>query len=232
MKFLRPILFTLLLTAIANVHFGQTEMYQEDKLASDSKLKNVREMSNKTVSIGKSEWMLENLNVSKYRNGETIRHAKTAQEWADCAKKKQGCWCYYENNSTNGKKYGKLYNWYAVNDSRGLAPKGWRIPTASDWDNLVESLGGKEEAGKKMKSSIDWSDACNATNSSGFFGIPGGFRSTEGKFFFKDTYALWWSSTDFKNNTAWYMYLYCNLDFAVKYYYAKGDGFSIRCVKN
>lgn len=232
MKNITKITFYILFACAINLSFAQTEMYQQDKLASDSDMKNVKEMSSKTVSIGKSEWMIENLNVTKYRNGDPIKQAKTPEEWAKCFKNKEGCWCYYENDDSNGKKYGKLYNWYAVNDTRGLAPKGWKIPSAEDWDKLVESLGGKEEAGKKMKSSIDWSESCNASNASGFFGIPGGFRSSEGKFFFKDTYALWWSSSDYKNNTAWYMYLYCNLDFAVKYYYSKGDGFSIRCVKD
>ncbi len=211
---------------------AQTEMYQENKLAADTKLSGVKEISSKTVSIGSVEWMLENLNVSTYRNGDPIKHAKTPEEWAKCLKKKEGCWCYYENDESNGQKYGKLYNWYAVNDSRGLAPKGWHIPSEAEWDQLVESLGGKEEAGKKMKSNIDWTESCNATNSSGFFGLPSGFRSSEGKFFFKDSYALWWSSSSYKDNTAWYMYLYCNLDFAVKYYYSKGDGFSIRCIKD
>lgn len=232
MKTLKQITLALAVFMTAISLHAQTEMYQEDKLASDAKLKGVKEINSSIVSIGKTDWMLENLNVAKYRNGEPIKQAQTPEEWAKCLKKKEGCWCYYENDKSNGSKYGMLYNWYAVNDSRGLAPKGWHVPSADEWDDLVEQLGGKEEAGKKMKSSIDWSDNCNATNASGFFGLPAGFRSSEGKFFFKDSYALWWSSTNYKDNTAWYMYLYCNLDFAVKYYYSKGDGFSVRCIKD
>lgn len=223
------LIFTVILLAVSS--HAQTEMYQEDKVASDSD-SGVKEIRNKTVEIGKSEWMLDNLSVTKYQNGDPIREAKTPEEWANCLKKEEGCWCNYENKETNGKEYGKLYNWYAVDDSRGLAPKGWHVPSAEEWDNLVEELGGKEEAGKKMKSSLDWSDNCNASNSSGFFGLPSGFRSSEGKFFFLNSYALWWSSTSYKSATAWYMYLYCNLDFAVKYYYSKGDGFSVRVVKD
>ena len=74
----------------------------------------------KTVTIGEQVWLLENLNTSHYRNGDPIPEVKTKSEWADCSKKEKGAWCYYSNDPINGKKYGKLYNWYAVNDSRGL----------------------------------------------------------------------------------------------------------------
>lgn len=207
-------------------------MYKSDNVTSDTSMMKVKEISTKTVTIAKTDWMLENLNVSNYRNGEPIKQAKTKDEWIKCAKKGVGCWCYYDNDDKNGTKYGKLYNWYAVNDSRGLAPKGWHIPSDDEFDELIEALGGKTEAGKKMKSNLDWTKNCNPTNESGFLAIPAGFRSSTGEFLFKDTYALWWSSTNFKDDKAWYYYLFCDLDFAVKYYYSKGDGFSIRCIKD
>lgn len=113
-----------------------------------------------TVTIGKQVWTSKNLNVSTYRNGDTIPQVQDQNAWANLT---TGAWCYYDNDSTNGKKYGKLYNWYAVNDPRGLAPKGYHIPTDAEWIVLIDKLGGKSEAGKKMKSISGW----NSTISGG-----------------------------------------------------------------
>lgn len=90
----------------------------------------------KTVAIGTQVWMKENLNVSTFRNGEPIPEAKTAEEWKAAGEAEQPAWCYYDNDPKNSAKYGKLYNWYAVNDPRGLAPVGWHVPTDSDWTNF------------------------------------------------------------------------------------------------
>jgi uncharacterized protein (TIGR02145 family) len=89
----------------------------------------------KSVTIGTQVWMKENLNVSTFRNGEPIPEAKTAEEWKAAGEAKQPAWCYYDNDPKNGAKYGKLYNWYAVNDPRGIAPVGWHVPNNSEWDN-------------------------------------------------------------------------------------------------
>lgn len=104
----------------------------------------------KTVTIGTQVWMKENLNVSTFRNGDPIPEAKTDEEWKAAGDAKQPAWCYYDNDPNNGAKYGKLYNWYAVNDSRGLAPEGWHVPTDQEWTDLIGFLG--DDAGKKMKS--------------------------------------------------------------------------------
>jgi len=90
------------------------------------------------VEIGQQTWMATNLNTDKFTNGDLIPEAKSEKAWIEACTKKQPAWCYFENKSKNGKIYGKLYNWYAVNDPRGLAPKGWRIPTAEDVENLVK----------------------------------------------------------------------------------------------
>lgn len=90
----------------------------------------------KSAKIGDQIWMTENLNVDKFKNGELIPEAKTNEEWVKAGNEKQPAWCYYENNSENGKKYGKLYNWYAVYDYRGLAPKGWHIPKKEEFEKL------------------------------------------------------------------------------------------------
>jgi aspartate kinase len=86
--------------------------------------------------------MVENLNVSNFRNGEAIPEAKTNEEWIKAGNEGKPAWCYYENRSENGRIYGKLYNWYALNDPRGLAPAGWSIPENNDWRTLVKNLKG------------------------------------------------------------------------------------------
>lgn len=109
-----------------------------------------------TVTIGTQVWATKNLNVTTFRNGDPIPQAKTDAEWKAAGENKQPAWCYYDNNAANGAKYGILYNWYAVNDPRGLAPEGFHIPTDSEWDTLVSFLGGEDVARKKMKSAIGW----------------------------------------------------------------------------
>ena len=104
-----------------------------------------------TVTIGTQVWMTENLNVDKFRNGDVIPHAKTVEEWLTAGDNQQPAWCYYKNDSANSAKYGKLYNWYAVNDSRGLAPQGWHVASDAEWTKLTDYLGGAGVAGKKMK---------------------------------------------------------------------------------
>jgi len=85
------------------------------------------------VTIGNQVWMSQNLNVDKFRNGDPIPHAETREEWEKAGENRHPAWCYYDNDSANADKYGKLYNWYAVNDPRGLAPEGWKIPSHEDW---------------------------------------------------------------------------------------------------
>ena len=112
--------------------------------------------SSNDVKIGKQIWMTKNLDVSTYRNGEQIPQAKDAAQWKYAAENKISAWCYYEFNESNGKKYGKLYNWFAVSDSRGLAPNGYHIPSDAEWTILTDFLGGSDIAGKKMKSKDGW----------------------------------------------------------------------------
>lgn len=108
----------------------------------------------KSVKIGTQIWMTENLNVSTFRNGEPIPEAKTDEEWKAAGTQGKPAWCYYDNDSKNGAKYGKLYNWYAVNDPRGLAPEGWHVPNDEEWETLENYLG--DDASKKMKSTSGW----------------------------------------------------------------------------
>ena len=185
-----------------------------------------------TVTIGSQVWMTKNLNVDKFRNGDTIPEAKTEGEWNAYGDAGKAAWCYYENDPKNGAKYGKLYNWYAVNDPRGLAPKGWHIPTDAEWTELTDYLGGIEKAGAKMKSKQGWNENGNGTNSSGFSGFPGGSRHDDGTFDFIGDLGLWWSSTENFTNDAWYRSL-CNvLGNVYRNNYNKADGFSVRCLRD
>jgi uncharacterized protein (TIGR02145 family) len=90
--------------------------------------------------IGEQIWMTSNLNIDKFQNGDLIYEAKTKEQWIRASKEKKPAWCYYPNNVQNGVNYGKLYNWYAVNDPRGLAPIGWHIPSRSEWVELINHL--------------------------------------------------------------------------------------------
>jgi uncharacterized protein (TIGR02145 family) len=110
----------------------------------------------KTVTIGTQVWMKENLNVSTFRNGDSIPEAKTEKEWIAAGYNEQPAWCYYNYDHVNGTKYGKLYNWCAVNDARGVAPSGYHVPTDVEWTVLADFLGGESVAGGKMKSTIGW----------------------------------------------------------------------------
>jgi len=91
-----------------------------------------------TVAIGKQVWMTENLNVDTFRNGEAIPHVKTNEEWIKAGENKQPAWCYCDNDPANGAKYGKLYNWYAVANARGLCPAGWHVPSDDEWTQLTD----------------------------------------------------------------------------------------------
>ena len=117
-----------------------------------------------TVKIGTQVWTTKNLNVSTFRNGDTIPEVKTNEEWIEAARIQQPAWCYYENDSMNGAKYGKLYNWYAMNDTRGLAPIGYHIPSDVEWKTLVDFIGKESDAGKKMKSTSGW-NSCTMNES-------------------------------------------------------------------
>jgi uncharacterized protein (TIGR02145 family) len=129
------------------------------------------------VRIGDQIWKIENLNVDRFRNGDIIQEAETAEEWELANENQDPAWCYYDNDPAFGQKFGKLYNYYAVIDARGLGQEGWHVPTSEEMQTLKENLGGWEIAGSKMKSKSDWRMSNSGTNESGFNGLPGGYRS-------------------------------------------------------
>jgi uncharacterized protein (TIGR02145 family) len=183
------------------------------------------------VTIGTQVWTSTNLDVSTFRNGDPIPQAKTDAEWKGAGENKQPAWCYYDNDPSNGTKYGKLYNWYAVNDPRGLAPKGYHIPTDAEWTKLSDYLGGSG-AGTKMKSTSGWKNDGNGNNSSGFSGLPGGYNSFIGTFIWFDFYGYWWSSSEDDTNSAWSRILGYSSGSVLRSYYYKVEGLSVRCLRD
>jgi len=145
-------------------------------------------------SIGNQIWMCLNFYGEKFRNGDPISQAKTNQEWKSAGQNKQPAWCYYDNDSKNGAKYGKLYNWYAVNDPRILAPKGWHIPSDAEWTTLENYL--RDVASKKMKRPGSLKTDGNENNKSGLLVLLGGYRLGDGKFLRIGVSAGWWSTTE------------------------------------
>jgi uncharacterized protein (TIGR02145 family) len=186
-----------------------------------------------TVQINQQTWLSENLDVTSFRNGDIIPHAETPKEWEKAGKEKRPAWCYYNNDKKND-DYGKLYNWYAVNDSRGLAPEGWHIPGENDWKTLVNYLG--NDAAKKMKEAEGWTVNVPGCNESGFSGLPGGSCTYSGVFSGIKGIGIWWSSTEDLGNTAWQHALYStNVIVSATAYAAKvnkGTGLSVRCIKD
>jgi uncharacterized protein (TIGR02145 family) len=180
--------------------------------------------------IGAKSWALANLDVVTFRNGDTIPEAKTNEEWVAAGDAGKPAWCYYNNDKLSGKKFGKLYNWYAVNDPRGLAPKGWKIPGDADWLALAGSLGGSQTAGKKMKSTTGWAEGGNGNNESGFNALPGGYRKENGIFDNAGSIGIWWSSTEAKALTAVDFYLPLNFSLNLSANSRK-RGESVRCIR-
>jgi uncharacterized protein (TIGR02145 family) len=183
-----------------------------------------------SIKIGNQIWMTENLNVDRFRNGDLIPEAKTADEWEKAGIDGKPAWCYYNNNSTIGAKYGKLYNWFAVSDPRGLAPIGWHLPSDQEWINLKNHL--VVDPGKKMKSTSDWNGNGNGNNESGFAGKPAGYRHKNGMFYLIGDYGYWWSFSEYDENNSWNLDLHYNHSFTNRNYNNKSQGFSVRCIKD
>ena len=191
----------------------------------------------KKVKIGTQIWMAENLNVDHFQNGDVIPEARTAEEWQAAGENHQPAWCYYENRSVqndpdNGEKYGKLYNWYAVNDPRGLAPKGWHVPTDDEWTKLSNFLGGENWAATSIRNKSGWKGSYRSTNSSGFSGLPGGFRSEDGSFRGISEFVGWWASSDDSTDGAWRRTLDYFSGLVLRIGTLKAYGLSVRCIKD
>ena len=183
----------------------------------------------KTIVIGTQEWMAENLKTTIYRNGEPIATNLTDVEWENTPNTQIGAWAFYNNDSQYDCPYGKLYNWFAVADPRHVCPTGWHEPTDGEWTILTDYLGGGSVAGGKMKSTGTqyWLDPNqDATNESGFSGLPGGVRIPSQFFNFGNT-GYWWSSSENETIDAWERNIGYNNGIA---YRGNGDGDKVNCL--
>jgi len=223
------LLFFLLLTCKDN----PTDSDENKSNTSDTTVTDIDGNVYKIVKIGLQWWMAENLKVTHYRNGDAIPNVTDDGTWASFA---TGAYCSYDNADSNIATYGLLYNWYAVDDNRNIAPSGWHVPTDDEWQTLLDSLGGNLVAGGKMKEAGFthwWSPNTGATNESGFTAIPGGYRRDfDGMFGNMGIGALFWSSTQYYNYGAWYYSLGRNTTVVQRNYYDEHSGFSLRCVRD
>lgn len=186
------------------------------------------------VMFGSTSWMSKNLNTSTFKNGDIIPEAKTDAAWQKFFEAGKPAWCYYNFDAVNGVKYGKLYNFFAVHDERGLAPTGWHIPSDLEWKTL--NIGFNGDAGKKMKSLTGWNNNGNGTNIGSFWAVPGGYYEDPSKSFEEiGSVGRWWSSGhktimgfEFGN----YVELSSDHDHLSVDGFTDSGGLSVRCIKN
>jgi uncharacterized protein (TIGR02145 family) len=186
-----------------------------------------------SVTIGTQVWLIENLKTSKYANGEAIPNLTNLNDWASAT---SGAWSYYENEAQFNSRYGKLYNWFAVNDARNVCPDGWHVPNDAEWQTLITTVGGENIAGNKLKevSTAHWKPINDfATNSTGFTALPGGARSTSmGTVYPMNSLGMFWTRTQVDANDAYGYYLFDAYQSINKLNYQKQLGLSVRCIKD
>jgi uncharacterized protein (TIGR02145 family) len=177
-------------------------------------------------------WRNYNLNVTTYKDGTKIPEVTDSKEWA---KLTTGAWCHYNNDAANDTKYGKLYNWYAVNDSRGLAPAGYHIPTDTEWTTLSTCLGGNNVSGGALKefTSSDWlAPNTGASNLKNFYARPGGVRDDSGNFSNITKACYFWTNSSANTSSAWFRRLDYNSSKLIVGNLIKNNGYSVRIVRN
>lgn len=185
------------------------------------------------IKIGNQIWSTHNLNVSNFRNGEPILEVQNSEDWIEANENHIPSWCYFLNNKTSyGKIFGKLYNWYAVNDPRGLAPQNFHIPSDNDWAELIEFLGGEALAGNKLKSKINWFGDQPGTNESGFSAFPGGVRYSIGGFNGIGCIGEYWSSTECDSENVFIYYIQNFQGVVQRDPDRKSRGLSVRCIRD
>jgi len=199
-----------------------------------------------TVIIGNQEWMAENLKVTRYRDGNQIPHVTDNSTWTSTT---SGAYCEFGNHGSYVNTYGRLYNWYAVADSRGLAPEGWRVPSDADIKQLEMALGmtqeqadatgfrgtnqGSQLAGRTDLWFYDALEEDSQFGSSGFNFLPGGYRDgNSGDYDNLRFNGFFWSSTEYYSDTAWSRVLSFSATRVYRYDTYKRNGFSVRCVRD
>lgn len=183
------------------------------------------------VIIGNQEWMAENLNVATFRNGDPIPEVKSAEEWVKAGETGQPAWCFFNNDPANGKKFGRLYNWYAAVDERGIAPEGWHVPSDDEWTQLAEATGGTIQAGTNLKAKSGWTQG-NGNDKYGMNILAAGGRGGVSGFTGQGTVAVFWSATSKSRSFGWYRVLHAQRTGVFQESDDKMSGFSVRCVKD
>lgn len=187
------------------------------------------------IKIGNQTWMVNNLNVNKFRNGDLIPEIFNQNDWINASEKKQPACCFYENDSKYGEIYGRLYNWFAINDPRGLAPEGWHVASNDEWSELINYVG--DSPASKLKSELYWKKDQpgeeKGNNQSGFSALPGGYRVLELDGFRQITLGgLWWTATQVGEGKAFHRSILWNSNLLIKFSGNFGKGLSVRCVKD
>jgi uncharacterized protein (TIGR02145 family) len=229
--FIIGLFLTLGCNRTTNSREGKLSNLPDEKPLHQSEEKSVIQVVDtfRTVKIGTQEWMLENLDVERFRNGDFIPQSKSEEEWVKAAQNGTPAWCYYSNDSKNGIKYGKLYNWYAINDMRGLSPEGWHVPTTKDFETLINSVSGD---GNSLKAKGYGTGKGVGTNKSGFSSVLSGCRDFSGKFESLGKLSWFWSSEEAGALAAYYLSLEGSENKLEGYPLGKGFGLSVRCIKN
>jgi uncharacterized protein (TIGR02145 family) len=184
------------------------------------------------AKIGNQIWMQQNLKTTHYRNGDAIPNVTENSTWETLT---TGANCVYKNKLSNCDIYGRLYNWYALADSRNLCPKGWHVPSDAEWITPTTYLGDYIIAGSKLKEAglIHWnSPNASATNETGFTALPGGYRDDYGTYGNIGNNGYWWSSTESGTTFAWGRYVYYDGSNTYRSEYGKTNGFSVRCLRD
>jgi uncharacterized protein (TIGR02145 family) len=196
------------------------------------------------VTIGTQVWMAENLKTTKYNDGTPIPNIADNTAWAALT---TGAYSDYSNTPSNSTTYGRLYNWYVVdnnaatkvasNGGKNVCPTSWHMPTDAEWTTLTDYLGGLSIAGGKLKETgtTHWTTPnIGATNETGFTALPGGYRGYDGTYYYVGDYGCWWSSTEYSTDTtyAWPRFMFYYASFVTSFNYSKHYGFSVRCVRD
>ena len=186
-----------------------------------------------TVTIGTQTWLVENLKTTKYRNGDAIQNVTDANDWTNLS---TGAWCYYNNDNLNNTTYGKLYNYYAVADSRNICPVGYHVPSTAEWQVLVDFLGGASIGGGKLKETgtTHWQTPnADATDTYGFKSLPGGVRwGTIGSFAELGNVCFFSSSNQYDSEFSILYQLFYNTAQINNGNGTKRNGISVKCIKD
>lgn len=188
----------------------------------------------RSVIIGQQEWMIDNLEVTKYNDGTEIPLITNQTNWYT---NKEDAYCIYNNDIKNITKYGLLYNGYSVITNK-LCPTNWHVPSKQEWEELIEYCGGSNIAGGKLKEiNYDYWAQPNtgASNITGFIGVGGGLRTNDGNFYNLNKNGYWWTSTEV-SNASYPMNHYVTLTYSNTNAYMEGyykqTGLSVRCIKD